>query len=324
MSTSLPTVHVLAAVIEDQAGRVLITRRPPHRPHGGLWEFPTGKRRSGESRLDALRRELHAELGIDVVDAHPLITVHHRCPGHRVMLDVWRLRQYQGTVRGREGRAVCWVAPARLSQYAFRAADIPVITAARLPGRYLITPEPEDEAVFLATLEARLAEGARLVQLRARRLNNQACARLAKEVANLCRDYQATWLANASPEQAIALHADGVHLSAARLRALDHRPLGRDRWVAASCHNAAELQHAGRIGVDFAVLSPVNSTRSHPGARPLGWEGFGALCDAARLPVFALGGMGTEDLAQAREHGAQGVAGISRFWNRPRAGGPQC
>jgi 8-oxo-dGTP diphosphatase len=84
--------------------------------------------------------------------------------------------------------------------------------------------------------------------------------------------------------------------------------------VAASCHNAAELTHAQQIGVDFAVLSPVRETASHPDAVPLGWERFAALLEAADFPVYALGGMQPGDLAPARDAGAQGLAMISAVW----------
>jgi 8-oxo-dGTP diphosphatase len=83
--------------------------------------------------------------------------------------------------------------------------------------------------------------------------------------------------------------------------------------VAASCHDAAELARASALGCDFATLSPVNHTASHPDAEPLGWPRFAQLAEAASLPVYALGGLGPEDGMDAQLHAAQGVAGISGF-----------
>ena len=94
---------------------------------------------------------------------------------------------------------------------------------------------------------------------------------------------------------------------------LQERPLPEGIWVAASCHGLEEIHHAERIGVDFIVLSPVLATPSHPETEPLGWLQFGALAQAANLPVFALGGMRPAHLAQAKSVGAQGVAGIRGF-----------
>jgi 8-oxo-dGTP diphosphatase len=58
-------IRVVAAVVETE-GKLLICRRPSHKRHGGLWEFPGGKVEDGEDDLAALRRELREELGVEV------------------------------------------------------------------------------------------------------------------------------------------------------------------------------------------------------------------------------------------------------------------
>jgi 8-oxo-dGTP diphosphatase len=68
------------------------------------------------------------------------------------------------------------------------------------------------------------------------------------------------------------------------------------------------------LGCDFAVLGPVAATASHPGAKPLGWDGFAALRAGSALPLYAIGGLGADDLARARRQGAQGVAAIRALW----------
>lgn len=68
------------------------------------------------------------------------------------------------------------------------------------------------------------------------------------------------------------------------------------------------------IGVDFVTLSPVQPTASHPDAPPLGWERTRELIDSVNIPVYLLGGMSADDLAQAFEAGAQGIAGIRGLW----------
>ena len=76
---------------------------------------------------------------------------------------------------------------------------------------------------------------------------------------------------------------------------------------------------AAQIGADFAMLSPVLPTRSHPDADPLGWQRFADWVEGARLPVFALGGMRPEMEGVAWSHGAQGVAGIRGMWPEAEA-----
>jgi 8-oxo-dGTP diphosphatase len=84
---------------------------------------------------------------------------------------------------------------------------------------------------------------------------------------------------------------------------------------AASCHDAAELAAAARLGCDFAVLSPVAVTASHPDRPALGRARFDALTHAAALPVYALGGMRHADVDSARDHGGQGVAVLRDLWS---------
>jgi 8-oxo-dGTP diphosphatase len=85
-------------------------------------------------------------------------------------------------------------------------------------------------------------------------------------------------------------------------------------WCAASCHNVEELRRAEALGCDFAVLSPVLPTRSHPGAPHLGWEGFAAVAAGATIPVYALGGLKLEDMLTAWQHGAHGLALLRQAW----------
>jgi 8-oxo-dGTP diphosphatase len=125
-------------------------------------------------------------------------------------------------------------------------------------------------------------------------------------------------LVNGSPDTAMELGADGVHLPSKDLMACSERPLDRGHWVAASCHGRHEVDHACSIGVDFIVVSPVKPTLSHPGAPVLGWRGLRALTAGACVPVYALGGMTPSDLETAWAHGAQGIAAIRGLWNATR------
>lgn len=312
-------LHVVVGVIVDARGRILIARRPAHRHQGGLWEFPGGKMEAGESALAALRRELDEEVGIRVERARPLIRVRHDYPDRSVLLDVWRVGAFGGEAHGREGQPVEWVPPDELPSRSFPAANRPIITAARLPPVYFITPEPEDSAAFWARFEAVLKAGATLVQWRAKRIDRRNYHRLARRAIDMCHAAGARILLNAAPASAASLGADGVHLSSENLRRSDARPLGSEHWVAASCHGPAELRHARDIGVDFVVASPVLPTSSHPGAATLDWSGLQALSAEAAMPIYGLGGMQLKDLPVAFEHGAQGIAAITALWEAASA-----
>ncbi|MGH8615129.1 MAG: Nudix family hydrolase [Gammaproteobacteria bacterium] len=310
-------MHVAVAVVSNEQGRVLICQRPQHKHLGGLWEFPGGKVKPGEDVMMALRRELREEIGIEGDLSRPLIQVRHRYPDRDVLLDVWRVDHWRGGAQPMEGQRMRWADPLELDPQQFPAADIPIIKALRLPGLYLISPEPGPIASFLAKLAQCLAAGVRLLQLRAKHLAPNDLRQLAAQSAELCASYGARLLLNADPEYAQSVGTDGVHLTASRLLQLRQRPLDHRFLVAASCHNAVEINHACDIGVDFVVLGPVCPTPTHANAKILGWEGFRDLVRASQVPVFALGGLEPKHLAQAWRCGAQGIAAIRSVWCAP-------
>lgn len=88
-------------------------------------------------------------------------------------------------------------------------------------------------------------------------------------------------------------------------------------WIGASCHSREELDAASELGADFALLSPVKPTPSHPNAIPLGWPGFKRQVAGSRLAVYALGGMRATDLITAQHAGGRGIAGVSLFLTHP-------
>lgn len=310
-------IHVVAGVIRDAQGRVLLAQRTQARDLAGLWEFPGGKVEPGEAPASALARELHEELGIEAAAGASVIRVPQRYPDKRLVLDVYDVA-HRGTPRGLEGQALAWVAPVELPDYPMPPADRPVVAALLQPAQYLVTPAPIDVASWLTGLEAALATGIRRVQLRAPGLDAAAWVRLADAAAERCRAAGAHVLVNGDAALATRLQV-GLHLRASQLRdagtaiAID-RVRAQGGMVAASCHDADELDAAQALGCDFAVLGPVQATASHPGAEGMGWTRFAALREGVSLPIYAIGGLGPDDLVRARQHGGQGIAAIRALW----------
>ncbi len=308
-------VHVAAAVIRGADGRVLIARRPDDKHQGGLWEFPGGKVEEGEAVQAALSRELEEELGIRVSAARPLIQVHHDYPDKQVLLDVWEVTAFDGEPHGAEGQPLVWVESRDLSDYAFPAANQPIIAAARLPDRYLITPDGLEAAELLAGVRRAVAEGVQLIQLRAPNMFDPQYRDLAVDIQGLCTR-KAQLMLKGPLEWLGDFPAAGWHLTAEQLRkyAAKGRPFPEARWLAASCHSEEELELATRMGVDFVTLSPVQPTQTHPDVQPLGWEAAQSMIRRFNKPVYLLGGVGPDDRERAWSIGAQGVAGIRAFW----------
>jgi 8-oxo-dGTP diphosphatase len=122
---------VAVGIVADTSGAILIARRPDHAHQGGRWEFPGGKVEAAETVATALQRELHEELGITVQAAEPWLQVRHAYPDKTVLLDVWRVTAWRGELHGREGQPLRWASPAELANFAFPAADAPIIARLR-------------------------------------------------------------------------------------------------------------------------------------------------------------------------------------------------
>lgn len=310
-------VHVVAGVVKNAAGEILLAQRTEPKELAGLWEFSGGKVETGETRFVALQREFQEELGIEVQQAIPLMQLLHRYPNKHILLDVWEITAWQGTPEGKEGQAWNWFPLSELRYLQFPAANYPIINALHLPTEYLITPEPLNSEQFFQELHASLQQGIRLVQLRAKTLSTAAYYEYAAEAVKIVHAYGAQILLNAPVTIAEKLGADGVHFSSTALNQLWEKPCMT--WVAASCHNEQDISRANQLGMDFIVLSPVQHTATHPQQPPLGWEQFQQLAYTATCPVFALGGMQRADIVLAREHGAQGIAAIRSLWNSESA-----
>ena len=125
----MSVVHVAVGVIVDSAHNVLITRRAQSAHQGGLWEFPGGKVEAGESLLAALTRELQEELGIVIGRTSALLEIHHDYGDKQVLLDVHVVWDYSGEARSLENQPMAWVSPQALTQYAFPAANVAIVTA---------------------------------------------------------------------------------------------------------------------------------------------------------------------------------------------------
>ncbi len=309
-------IHVAAAVIEDDRGRVLLSRRHDHVHQGGLWEFPGGKLEPGEGLPEALVREIDEELGLTVLEHRPLIRVHHDYGDKAVLLDVHRVVDWSGEAVGREGQQLAWVERQDLSRYEMPVADRPIVRAVLLPDRYLFTggENCHDVDAFLGRLEKALAEGVRLVQLRPAGCDAARQAALVEGSRHACAAHGAQLLLS-SRIMSLLSGSDGLglHLTARDLMSLSERP-EVSGLLAASCHNRDEVRQAERLGLDFVVLSPVLPTTSHPGATVLGWARFSRLAEEAAIPVFALGGVGRCSPREAWGYGAQGIAGIRGMW----------
>lgn len=317
-------VEVAAAVLQRADGTFLLAQRPPDKIWAGYWEFPGGKIEPGETPYHALVRELREELGITVTTAYPWVTRVYTYPHATVRLNFFRVTAWSGELHPHEGQQFTWEHSLSLTLSRSRErgqvsvspllpANAPILRALSLPNLYAISNVAElGEAEFMHRLEAALNNGLRLVQLREKDYSRVALRALALKMLPLVRQHEARLIINADIELSKEIGADGVQLTGVQLAGLSVRP--DVEWCAASCHSAAELRRAEALGCDFALLSPVLATQSHPGAPHLGWEKFAAIAAGSSIPVYALGGLTHADMHTAWQHGAHGVALLRQAW----------
>ncbi len=311
-------VKVAVAVIIDRHQRILVAKRFKHQHQGGLWEFPGGKLEANETITQALKRELKEELDIEIHTSRPLIDIKHHYPDQSVQLLVHRVHGFSGLPKGAEGQDIKWQPINTLAPTDFPAANRPIINALQLPDCYMITPPPTPTQIneFLAQLETRIQSGMTLIQLRfAPNTLAEHAHQIYHRAKQLTQRHSITCLVNSRDYAKFQVELDGLHLTSQDLMALESRPIAYPKRIAASCHSLAQLQHASDIGVDFAVLSPIETTTSHPNATPLGWPTFEHWVSQTPLPIYALGGMQKQHIPLAIDKGGQGCAGIRGFWS---------
>ena len=308
-----PPLEVVAGILTRPDGKILLASRPEGRAYAGYWEFPGGKVEPDETLPIALARELLEELGIVVITMQRWITRVFVYPHATVRLNFFRVSAWQGEPHPHEGQTFSWQSLDAVEVTPLLPANFAVLRALSLPPIYAIshasTLGVED---FLVRLDRALQQGLRLIQVRDKELDRASRLQLAREVVQRARPHAARVLVNGSAGLARAADADGVHLDAMQLMQLDARP--DVDWVGASCHSEAELARAAEIGADFALLSPVLPTLTHPGAPTLGWQTFSNWGTASPIPVYALGGLTAADVNLALSHGAQGVALLRAAW----------
>ncbi len=174
---------------------------------------------------------------------------------------------------------------------------------------------PSMNEYFAVIEEALLAAGITLLQLREKDLPAVELHHLAGQLRELTRRHDCLLLLNDRIDIALAVQADGVHLGRQSVPAnVARRILGPQALIGVSTHSIAEIEQAHDQGADFVTFGPVYYTASKAryGA-PLGIESLRHACARSPIPIYALGGIKEERVAELKAAGAYGVAAISAF-----------
>ncbi len=323
--TETTITHAAVGVVMHNNGLVLLAERPIGKPWAGYWEFPGGKIEADETPEQALKRELKEELDIEVTTLYPWLTRTFdyqakydtegrlESPEKTVKLHFFIVVNWQGEPFGLEKQTISWQNPEKVTVGPLLPANSPILSALSLSAIYGITNLSElGEEMFFERLKIALDNGLTMILVREKQLATEDLLMFAERVIEIAGPYEAKVFIHSDIDLAKKLQAVGVHFTGQDLMQLSVKPQGI--LCGASCHNSDELAQAVKLGFDYVLLSPVQATRSHADAEPLGWDNFSDLIAGYTLPVYALGGMKAADLHNARLHGAHGIAMQRYIW----------
>lgn len=310
-------IHVAVGIIyNSDKDKVLITKRTAKQHLAGLWEFPGGKVEKNEDVLSALSRELHEELGIVVKDTKQLTTVSYDYPDKNVLLDVWEVYGWSGVPVSKENQKIAWSGKDELKKYSFPEANKHIIQTLSLSPVYVISQDSyQNYSELVSVADECFSAGVGLFQLRLKLKNEPEFSLLIKELSELAKHHDTKLILNGIPADVSTYDIDGVHLKSRELINYKSRPISENYILGASCHNEEELAQAEKLNVNYAFLSPVSKTNSHPGQEAMSWNNFYEISKKVKFPVYALGGMQPSDVKIAKSYNAFGIAMIDAIWN---------
>ncbi len=304
------TIKVAVGILRNKQ-KILIAQRRKTQFMGGFWELPGGKIKNEESPEKAIIRELNEELGIQVERSSIHQTMMHHYADRIIEISIYNIIQYQNTPTGLEGQAIAWVKITNLNNYQLLPTMKAFINSITLPNKYWITPSNNHYSNrWIAEFDKKLKQDITLIQLRSKiKLNSTFIARLYDK----CKQNNTKLLLNTVDKAFDETHCDGWHLTTNEMLALNNRPCANDKLLGASTHNLTEALKAQEMGIDFIVISPLQTTQTHPESTPIGWSNAVDVVNKLNIPVYFLGGMSIKDLDKTLKLGAQGIAGISAF-----------
>ncbi len=303
---SAPPIDVAVGVVFRGDGAVLLGQRPPGKPYAGWWEFPGGKLEAGETVAQALARELHEELGIEVRACAPWVVREFSYPHARVRLHFRRVTAHVGEPCSREGQAFAWLGPESIDVAPLLPATVPVIAWLRLPAALCASAAATlGEEGFIAALRHGLDAG----KVPALLLDEPALApdafdRLLRRALPLCRAHRVRVLIGPLHPVSFARAADGALAGRLPADAAGARALGP--LAAVRLRDPGELHAAAAAGLDFAVLASTSGALRE------------AFPEGAPLPVY----LDPDDEADARLAHAAGMHCVvrgARFWQDLRS-----
>jgi thiamine-phosphate pyrophosphorylase len=183
----------------------------------------------------------------------------------------------------------------------------------RLPALYaVLDPEQTQGRAAESVLRDLLDGGAKILQLRAKRLSGKDFLELARQTRSLTRAHHCRLIVNDRLDIALACDADGVHLGQDDLPLHAARKVMPEKLIGVSTHDLEQAREAERGGADYIGFGPMfGTTTKQTGYAARGGERLRDIRNAVRLPIVAIGGITEANVAEVWDNGADSAAMIS-------------
>jgi 8-oxo-dGTP diphosphatase len=254
------------------------------------------------------------ELGIEVGDLVRFCRQAGPAPGGRISISFYAARSFSGIPWPRDRQTLAWCRPCELTARSWLPADQPLVDALAAGPWCGLTPrlDPPDPDRIAAGFARAVSQGVGFFVIR--KTPGSLWTAVEKEPLRAWARRFGVRVAFGHPGGAWE-GEEGLHLTAESARCLHSRPVPHRIRLGVSCHDPREIGQANRLGADYLFLGPLRPTPSHPGSPGLGWERWSESAGHALCPVYAIGGLGPDDLVAVRRAGGFGLAAIRAFWD---------
>ena len=282
------------------------------KPFYNHYEFPGGKIENRETPEEALVRECHEELDIEIKESLYHGNITHRYEELSVRLHIFEIIKYIGNIKPNEKQELKYINPIT-SDLLFLQSTSRVLSRLKLRPLFFITPRNIND---ILKKFSSLDQCNSFVRLRSHDYSRAEYIFTAKTLSAICLKNNMPFIIDKKFMNDLSnIKYDGIHFTSDDLNKFTRNDMLVKKngfTYSASCHNLENIITANKNNFDFIVISPVVHSKYFTGI--LGWEKFNSLAFASNMPAFALGGIKPNDLSLCKSFGGFGVSGISKFW----------